>query len=530
MDFDVAIIGSGFGGSVSAWRLTQKGYRVVVLEAGERFGAEDFPKTNWNLRRFLYMPRLGLRGIQRLTLLNDVLVLSGAGVGGGSLVYANTMYEPLESFWTDPQWVGLADWKREFAPHYDEARRMLGVEQAPDDTPSDAIMQALAVDFGVAESYRPTDVAVHLGTPGVEVDDPYFDGAGPSRTGCLHCGACMIGCRHNAKNTLDKNYLYLAEANGAEVRAGQTVVDLEAVSGGYRLSTQRSGAWVRKRSGTVTAEQVVFSAGVLGTTRLLATLRARGRLPHLSPRLGRHVRTNSEAILGAQAVGDVDTDYSAGLAITSSIYPDERTHIEPVRYPAGSNAMGLLSTILVDGGGRVPRQLRFLGQVVRHPVTFLRSLSLRRWAERSLILLVMQSHDNSIDLTFRRRRNGSVKLSSQQGEGEPNPTYIPIANDAARMAASHMGGQPASAINEVLLDVPTTAHILGGACIGADASSGVIDVYQRVFGHPGLHVADASAISANLGVNPSLTITAQTERAMSFWPRKGEPDQRPAAS
>ena len=524
---DVAIVGSGFGGSVSALRLTEKGYSVAVFEAGERFDAGDYPRTNWAVRKFLFLPKLGLRGIQRLTLLKDVLVLSGAGVGGGSLVYANTLYEPLDDCWSDPQWAHITDWKNELAPHYAQARLMLGASTAPDDTAADEVMRGLADRLDVSDSYRPTEVGVYLGRPGETVEDPYFGGAGPDRTGCIECGSCMIGCRHNAKNTLDRNYLYLAEGKGATVHPGRQVVDVEALAGGgYAVTSERTGAWRRKARHTIRAEQIVFSAGVLGSMQLLAELKERGRLGQLSDRLGQRVRTNSEAILGAQALTD-DIDYSKGVAITSSIHPNDRTHIEPVRYPKGSNAMGLLSTILVDGGGRVPRQVRFLTQAVRHPVAFGRSLSVRRWSERTVILLVMQSADNSLNIKWRPRRNGRLKMTTEQGSGEPNPTYIPEANNAARVAADIMGGQPGSAINEVLLDVPTTAHILGGACIGDSTDTGVVDPYQRVFGHPGIHIADASTISANLGVNPSLTITAQTERAMAMWPNKGEPDPRP---
>ncbi len=526
-DVDVAIVGSGFGGSVSALRLVEKGYSVSVYEAGERFGADDYPRTNWAVRKFLFMPKLGLRGIQRLTLLKDVLVLSGAGVGGGSLVYANTLYEPPDGCWSDPQWAHITDWKDELAPHYAQARLMLGATTAPDHTAADDVMRGLAERLDVSESYRPTPVGVFLGRAGETVEDPYFGGAGPDRTGCIECGSCMIGCRHNAKNTLDRNYLYLAEGKGAEVHAGRQVVDVKPLDrGGYEVTSERSGAWLRKARRTIRAEQVVFSAGVLGTTQLLAELKERDRLRHVSDRLGKRVRTNSEAIIGAQARTS-DVDYSKGVAITSSIQADERTHIEPVRYPRGSNAMGLLSTILVDGGGRVPRQVRFIAQSLRHPVAFVRSLSVRRWSERTVILLVMQSTDNSLNIKWKRRRRGTLKMTTEQGEGEPNPTYIPQANDAARIAADIMGGEPGSAINEVLLDVPTTAHILGGACIGDSAETGVVDAYQRLFGHPGLHVADASTISANLGVNPSLTITAQTERAMAMWPNKGDADPRP---
>ncbi|MGD2052442.1 MAG: GMC family oxidoreductase [Acidimicrobiia bacterium] len=525
-DYDVIVIGSGFGGSVTALRLTEKGYRVGVLESGRRFGPDDYPATNWNLRRFLWFPRLGMRGIQRLTLLHDVLVLSGAGVGGGSLVYANTLYEPHDAFYRDEQWRDITDWRTELAPYYDQAKRMLGVVPQPHETPADRVMQRIAAHFGVSDTYRAAPVGVYYGNRGATAADPFFGGAGPARTGCIECGGCMVGCRYDAKNTLDRNYLYLAERNGAVVHPEQEAVDLEAIAGGYRVATQRPGAWFRKRRRSFTAEHVVVSAGALGTTRLLLRLRDEGRLPRLSDRIGRHVRTNSEALLGATARSTA-VDYSEGVAITSSIHPEPHTHIEPVRYPAGSNAMGLLGVSLTDGGGRLPRPLRFLGVVLRHPVTFLRSLSVRRWAERSVILLVMQSLDNRLRVVLKRGVFGT-RLRSSQDETSPTPSYIPAANEAARVAATAMDGIPQSAVNEVLLDVPTTAHIIGGACLGASPATGVVDPYHRVFGHPGLHVVDGSVVPANLGVNPALTITAMAERAMALWPNRGEPDRRPA--
>jgi cholesterol oxidase len=519
--FDVVVVGSGFGGSVAALRATEKGYSVAVLEAGRRFGAEDFPRSSWDVRRFLWLPRLGCHGIQRLTLLRDVLVLSGAGVGGGSLVYANTLYEPLGEFWQDPQWAGIADWRDELAPHYATARRLLGAATVPFETPADRVLAQLAERLGVAETYRPTDVAVFFGEPGTEVPDPYFGGAGPARRGCIRCGGCMVGCRHGAKNTLDRNYLWLAERGGAEVFPEREAVDLVPLpDGGWEVVARRPGRG-RRPEERFRAGQVVLAAGVLGTLRLLFAARERGRLPGLSPRLGDVVRTNSEAIVGATSRRS-DVDYSAGVAIGSSIFPNEHTHIEPVRYPKGSNAMGLLATLLVDGGGGAPRQLRFLGQVARHPLLFLRSLSVRRWSERTIILLVMQSRGNSLRVRYRRGR-----LTSEQGEGEANPTYIPEANEAARIVAELIDGHPGSAVNEVLLDVPTTAHILGGCCIGETPERGVVDPWLRVHGCPGLHVVDGSAVSANLGVNPSLTITALAERALSFWPNRAGEDPRP---
>ncbi|MCU1357390.1 MAG: choD [Acidimicrobiales bacterium] len=523
-DYDVLVVGSGFGGSVTALRLTEKGYRVGVLEAGRRFDTESLPKTSWQLRKFLWAPRLGLRGIQRITPLKDIAVLSGAGVGGGSLVYANTLYEPLAPFYTDPQWGHITDWRRELAPFYDQAKRMLGVNDVPADTPPDRYMHDLAERMGVADTYHRTPVGVWFGTAGERVPDPYFGGEGPDKVGCTHCGSCMVGCRVGAKNTLDRNYLYLAEKNGAVVHPDTQVTDMEPTSGGgWTVTTERPGAWVRKRTRTITAQHVVLSAGVLGTVKLLLRLRDEGRLPDLSDRLGDVVRTNSEAIVGASSKV-ARPELARGVAITSSIHPDETTHIEPVRYPPGSNAMGLLTTVLVDGGGTVPRQVRFLGRIVRHPMAFLRSLSVRRWSERSIILLVMQSRDNSIAL---RRHPKLGMLVTRPGHGEPNPTYLPVANDAAREVADMLDGEPWGAWNETLLDAPTTAHILGGCVIGDGPGAGVIDPYQRVYGYEGLSVADGSAVSANLGVNPSLTITAMTERAMSLWPNKGEADTRP---
>ena len=526
LDYDVLVVGSGFGGSVTALRLSEKGYRVGVLEAGRRFGPDDLPKTSWRLRRYLWMPRLGLRGIQRITLLDDAMILSGCGVGGGSLVYANTLYEPLAPFYRDPQWAHITDWRSELAPWYAQARRMLGVDEVRVDTPSDAVMRTVAARLGVASTFHRTPVGVFLGTPGERVADPYFGGAGPARTGCIQCGECMTGCRHGAKNSLDLNYLHLAERLGARVHPETQAVRIRPLpGGGYAVDAERPGAWVRRRRRTYTATQVVVSAAVLGTLRLLLDARDGGDLPGVSGRLGHVVRTNSEAILGA-ATPRVTTDYSRGVAITSSIHPDEVTHIEPVRYGRGSNAMGLLATMLVPGGGRLPRPLRFLLTAAAHPRTFVRSLSVRRWSERTIILLVMQSLDNSLRIMRRRGRIGP-HLRSAQGHGEPNPTYIPVGHRAARLAAEAIGGEPGGSVNESILNIPMTAHILGGCCIGDSPRTGVIDPYHRVHGHPGLHVCDGSAVSANLGVNPSLTITAMTERAMSLWPNRGEADPRP---
>lgn len=524
-DFDVIVIGSGFGGGVAALRLTEKGYRVLVLEAGRRFAPEDFAKSTWNLRRFLWFPRLGLRGIQRIDLLREVMVLSGAGVGGGSLVYANTLIEPHDEFFEDRQWSGITDWKSELAPWYDQARRMLGVVEANGDTAADGVIAAIARHFGAEATHHPVQVGVFRGEPKVRVRDPYFGGVGPECVGCRECGGCMVGCRHEAKNTVDRNYLFLAESGGARVLPDHEAFDLESTASGWTVTTRRPGAWIRKRRQTFTAGHVVFAAGGLGTSRLLLRLRDAGRLPAISPRLGHLVRTNSEAITGSVA-RKTGVDYSHGVAITSSFTPQPRTRIEPVRYPSGSNSMGLLATMLVPGGkGWQP--LRFVWHAVKSPMAFLRSLSVRRWSERGVILLVMQSEDNSIRLETKRglfRR----KITSHPGHGTPNPRWLPVAHEAARVGARVMDGDAEASINESLLGIPLTAHLIGGATIGVDAGAGVVDPYHRMFGHPTLSVVDGAAIPANLGSNPSLTITALAERAMAAWPNRGEPDLRPA--
>ncbi|WP_444948900.1 FAD-dependent oxidoreductase [Micromonospora ureilytica] len=536
MRYDVVVIGSGFGGSVTALRLAEKGYSVAVLEAGRRFADDEFPQTSWRARRFLWAPKLGCYGIQRLTLLRPadrrsgggVLVLSGAGVGGGSLVYANTLYEPLPAFYADPQWRDITDWRAELAGHFDQAKRMLGVTTYPLDTGADRAMRAVAERMGVGHTFHATPVGVHIGRPGQRVADPYFGGAGPERTGCLHCGSCMTGCRHGAKNTLVKNYLWLAERLGVTVRPLTTVTAVRpAEGGGYEVHTERTGAWLRKGRQVIHADQVVFAAGALGTQRLLHAMRADASLPGLSSRLGELTRTNSEAILGAsvsrQRARSERLDYTEGVAITSSFHPDPQTHIEPVRYGRGSNAMGLLQSLLVDGGPH--RVRRWLGSIVRQPGLAARMLSVRGWSERTVIALVMQSVDNSLTTRWRRGPLGSG-LVTGPGHGTPSPTWIPAGNTAVRLLADEIGGTPGGSLTEPF-DIPVTAHILGGAVIGATPADGVIDPWHRVYGHSGLHVVDGAAVSANLGVNPSLTITAQAERAMSFWPNKGEPDPRP---
>ena len=411
-----------------------------------------------------------MRGIQRLDLLRQVLILSGAGVGGGSLVYANTLLEPHDAFFEDPQWRDITDWKQELAPYYDLARRMLGRITAPADTPADGVLAAVARHFGVEHTHEPTMIGVFLGEPEKRVPDPFFGGAGPECVGCKRCGGCMVGCRFEAKNTLDRNYLYLAESLGARVFAEHAAVDVEEEDGRYRVTTERPGAWVRKRRRTFTADHVVFAAGALRTTRLMLRLQAAGRLPRLSSRLGYLVRTNSESLLGAVAKKRT-VDYSQGVAITSSIHPVPDTRIEPCRYPPGSNFMGLIASILVKGEGRLPQPLRFLATALRHPITSCARCRCTTGRRRAVILLVMQSLDNSLRL-FTRKGPFGTRVASTQGHGQPNPTWLPVAHEAARAAAKALDGLPAASINESLLGIPMTAHILGGAAIGGDPGAG----------------------------------------------------------
>ncbi|MGI8700243.1 MAG: FAD-dependent oxidoreductase [Nocardioidaceae bacterium] len=529
-DYDVIVVGSGFGGSVSALRLTEKGYRVGVLEAGARFDESSYPSTSWDVRRFLFAPKLGCYGIQRLDVLRDCVVMSGAGVGGGSLVYANTLYEPLDPFYTDPSWRAITDWRGELAPYFDQAKRMLGVVTNPTMTPSDEVMRRLADEMGVGDTFRLTPVGVYFGAPGELAEDPYFGGAGPQRRGCIECGECMTGCRHDAKNTLPKNYLHLAEQAGAVIHPMTTVVRVAPRDGGgYDVTTVATDGRVAgaRRSRVLTAPQVVLSASALGTQRLLHRMRDEGALSTLSPRLGHLTRTNSESILGAVS-RDRTVDYSRGVAITSSFHPDAQTHIEPVRYGKGSNAMSFLQTVLTDDEGLRKRWRVWMSELWRQRRDVPKLYDLRHWSERTVIALVMQSLDNSIVTYTRRSRvTGRRHLTSRQGHGTPNPTWIPIANQAVRRMARLVNGTPGGTLGEPF-NRPLTAHFIGGCPMGETAVLGVLDPYQRVHGYPGLHVVDGSAVCANLGVNPALTITAQAERAMALWPNKGQPDPRPA--
>ncbi|WP_329545955.1 GMC family oxidoreductase [Streptomyces sp. NBC_01356] len=546
-DYDVIVVGSGFGGSVTALRLTEKGYRVGVLEAGRRFTRDSLPKNSWDLKNYLWAPRLGMYGIQRIHLLGNVMVLAGAGVGGGSLNYANTLYVPPKAFFEDPQWKEITDWEGELKPYYDQARRMLGVRLNPTMTPSDVHLKAAAQRMGVGDTFHMAPVGVFFGDgedadgtakarPGGEVEDPYFGGAGPARKACTECGECMTGCRHGAKNTLNENYLHLAEKAGAVVHPMTTVVSVTDDSqGGYAVATLPTD---EKRNGEgriLKARRVVIAAGTYGTQTLLHRMKSGGQLPYISSRLGELTRTNSEALVGAQtdnrryrkAHGTPKVDFTQGVAITSSIHPDESTHIEPVRYGKGSNSMGGLSILQVPYAEGSSLLLGWLANAAKHPLLVLRSLSNRHWSERTIIGLVMQSVDNSLTTYLKSKGVGKGLLTARQGHGAPNPRQIKAASEGASAIAAEINGFAGSNVGE-LMGTPLTAHFLGGCPIGDSPASGVIDPYHRLYGHPGISVVDGAAVSANLGVNPSLTITAQAERAMSYWPNKGEADPRPA--
>jgi len=514
--YDYIIVGSGFGGSVAALRLAEKGYRVAVLEKGRRYRTQDFPPTNWNLRKYLWLPRLGLYGIQMLTLLKHVFILHGGGVGGGSLVYANQLLVPPDDVFRKKEW-GPGDWKSKLAPCYERAKRMLGATPCPSVGKADEILAQIGREITGKDTFHINDVGVYFGQPDQTVPDPYFDGDGPDRTGCTFCGACMIGCPVGAKNTLDKNYLYLAENKfGVAILPETEVTGVRPREGAYEVHTRKSTG-LRRPETTYKARGVIFSGGVMGTVKLLFQCKQRGLLPKLSDQLGSGVRTNSEALLTVTA-RDKKADYADHIAITSGIYPDDQTHIEIVRYNKGSDVMGSLVTLLTGGGGRIPRAVRFLGNIVRHPWEFLKSFWIFGWGARTPILLVMQTRENLLRLSYKRRwwRLGRSSMNTELGPGSPRvPSYIPVANQYAKEMGKKIDGQPMSAITEVLFDCSSTAHILGGCIMGETSHDGVVDFKGEIHGYPNLYVADGSNVPANLGVNPSLTITAIAEYIMS---------------
>ena len=520
--YDWIVIGSGFGGSVSALRLSEKGYRVCVLEKGKRFAQEDFPKSNWDLRRWLWMPQAGLKGIFQMSFFEHVTIFHGVGVGGGSLTYANTLPTPKLGFFQAKSWAHLADWRKELAPHYEMAKRMLGAATVPGTTRGDEILKEIAKDLGREEHFHPTEVAVFFGEPGKKVPDPYFGGEGPDRVGCTHCGACMTGCRVGAKNTLDQNYLYLAEHHGCRIEPETEVTAVRPrEGGGYVIETK--GTFRPHRARTFTADNVVFSGGVMGTVPLLLKLKEDPNgLPELSDQLGQQVRTNSEALFGVVAP-DADDDFSKGVAITSILHTDEHSHIEPVRYAAGSGFFRLMTLPHSPGSTVVTRLASALRGLVKHPLKWAKAYSVKDFARSSQILLYMRTLEGTLSLRFGRNAwTGFQKgLVTELDDPSRAPSaFMEEATDLARRFAKKVGGVAATMFTETLLGVPSTAHILGGCCMGTDAREGVIDADHHVFGYDGLYVIDGSAVSANPGVNPSLTITALAERAMSKIPAK----------
>jgi cholesterol oxidase len=509
--YDFVVIGSGFGGSVCAMRLSQKGYRVAVVESGKRWAAHQFPETNWNLPKYLWMPRLRCFGIQCITLLKGIMVLHGTGVGGGSLVYANTLMSPQPSFFRDPAWPSGIDWESELTPYYDLARKMLGVTSNPALFEGEEALRKLGERLGVSDTFHATEAGVFFGEPGKTVDDPYFNGEGPPRTGCIYCGGCMVGCRHGAKNTLDQNYLYFAERWGARIIPETKAKKIIPTENGYRIETINSTSWTSKRGEILESRNVIVAAGVLGSIDLLFRNRdVYKTLPAISNRLGENVRTNGETLLGATSF-ERHRDLSRGIAIGAAIHPDAYTKIESVRYPSGSGAMRLLGVPLTGPGSFFTRPLKMFANIFRKIPKILRLWMITDWAKSTVILLVMQTLDHKMRLKLGRSLTLSPTLKGAS-TGEPLPRFSPVAQKAAEILSEEIKGEPQNIISEVLLGTPATAHILGGCCIGANKEEGVIDRNHEVYGYPGLYVCDGSVIPANLGVNPSLTITALAER------------------
>lgn len=537
--YDHVIIGSGFGGSVSALRLSEKGYRVLVLERGKRFNDHDYAKTNWTVWKYLWAPALRCFGILQISAFKDIFVLHGSGVGGGSLGYSNVLEQPESKTFSEPGWMHPHDWQAALEPHYQTAKKMLGVSSNPKLWQADTLMQAIAAELNQADSFRPTQVGVFFSSPeqeGLEVPDPYFGGAGPRRAACNHCGACMIGCPNNAKNTLNKNYLYLAEKLGAQVLPESEAIDIRPLpseqpdGARYEVIFRRTTGWLVKPTRSVRARNVVLSAGALGTLRLLFRCREITRsLPRISAKLGTMVRTNSESILGSTERSS-QTDYSQGVCITSIFHADAVTSIEPVRYPAGSDLMRFLSSPLVSTGELLSRILRSIWIILTHPLDFARTHIIPGWARRTTIILVMQTEDNLLHMRLGRslltlfQRN----LVSHPDQEKPIPKTIQIGHEVTRRFAKKTGGIPSGSLFESMLNIPITAHILGGAPFGEDAASGVIDLDCQVHNYPGLYVVDGSIVPANPGVNPSLTITALAEYAMARVPLKPGAQPRPA--
>ncbi|MCG3166945.1 MAG: Cholesterol oxidase [Bacteroidia bacterium] len=511
--YDYIIIGSGFGGSVSAMRLSEKGYSVAVLEKGKKYETKDFPKNNWNIRKYLWMPLLRCFGIQKLSIFKEAFILSGVGVGGGSLVYANTLMQPDDKFYTNKAWAHLKDWKTTLAPYYDKARFMLGVVRNPKFYEADNILREIAKDMGKEHSFEGVNVGVYYGDT-KNFTDPYFKGLGPERRGCIECAECMVGCRHHAKNTLDKNYLWFAQKNGAEIIAETFVEKIEFINDTYHVHTVKSTAWVKWKKKIYKSKGIVFSGGVLGTMDLLLKQKYKYKtLEKLSDKLGYNLRTNSESLCG---ISDADKKMNEGVAITSIFNPDEHTHIEVVKFGEGSNSMKVLATLATGKGSPVVRTFKMLGNVIMHPFTYLKLLFGKNWSTNSIILLVMQTLDNSMRMAYSRLRGIHIKNDGP----EKVPAYIESGQNVMHRFAKKVNGTAGNGIFEVMFDLTTTAHIMGGCPMGTSIEEGVVDSEFKAFGYPNMFILDGSIIPCNLGVNPSLTITTLSEYAMSCIPDK----------
>ncbi|MFZ5941508.1 MAG: GMC oxidoreductase [Bacteroidota bacterium] len=523
MEYDYVIIGSGFGGSVSALRLAEKGYRVLVLEKGKTYRAEDFPRTNWNLRKWFWLPSLRFYGFLKMTFFRHVGILSGVGVGGGSLVYANTLPRPETAFFNSGNWAGISEWEKELEPFYSVAEKMLGANTNPGLYDSDHALKTLAAAYKRDHRFAPTQAAVFFGEPEKKVKDPYFGGEGPDREGCRFCGGCMTGCRYHAKNTLDRNYLWLAGKKGVQIRDRSLVTSIRPVNKGkgdqgYLITWKNSTGFIWKKRQTISTRGVILSGGVLGTVRLLLNMK-KSCLPDLSDQTGNFIRTNNESLILVTS-RDKTKDFSKGIAIGSIFPPDEHTHLEPVRYSSGSGFWKTLGVPLTYGRSMMSRSAKLLWHLVRHPRSWLRIYFTKDFAKSSVILLFMQHLDSTL-----RLRKGLFNLRSTVSEGKPPTAFMPFARELAEKTGELINGKPFVMVTEALTGIPTTAHILGGAVIGRSAEEGVIDSHHRVFGYENMYVCDGSAVSANPGVNPSLTITAMSERAMSFIPNKGAEEE-----
>lgn len=516
-DYDVIIIGSGFGGSVSALRLAEQGLKVAVLEQGRRHTAEDLNLASQSALKLNWAPKLGLKGVLAQDVFQHLGVVRGIGVGGGSLVYAAVLLKPGQRFYQDPTWKNLSqDWEVELQPFYQKAEKMLGVQLNPNQGLQDQWLEQTAKNMNAHESYGQVPQGIYFGDSTQYVADPLLNGQGPERIGCNLCGNCITGCAQGAKNSLDKNYLYLAEKLGVHIIAETKVTHIEAMDtqgeNGYQIHCQHP--WEKSKKTTLNAKKVIVAAGVLGTLEILFASRDTYKtLPNISAQLGEHVRTNSEAVVGILSK-DSETDIRHGTTISSHFHPDERTHITQNRFPASYEFMKFYMGPLVDGESALKRALNVLARLIFIPWLSIRSWFAKDWHKRVSILTVMQQADNQLRFGYGRTlfKAGQKGLKSEISVGERAPSYIPLANEAARQFAQVSNGLAQNVLFESVGNLSVTAHILGGAVMAENPEMGVIDLNHQVFGYENLYVVDGSAIPVNVGVNPSLTITALAER------------------